>query len=103
MGHLLKTAIDKFALFKKYIYSIYNHLEFNNKMVRVAKVILYNHQDIYGYTCLLDIFPTLLSLLLLLFRWSQFIPSRNLIKVFTYNHMALMSLRSRSHVNASMV
>ena len=37
--------------------------------------------------------------------WSPFIPSRNLDEVFTYNHicMALMSLRSRSHVNASMV
>ena len=37
--------------------------------------------------------------------WSPFIPSRNLDEVFTYNHiyMALMSLRSRSHVKASMV
>ena len=30
--------------------------------------------------------------------WSPFIPSRNLDEVFTYNHMDLMSLRSRSHV-----
>ena len=29
--------------------------------------------------------------------------SRNLIEVFTYNHMALMSLRSRSLVKAYMV
>ena len=35
--------------------------------------------------------------------WSPFIPSRNLDEVFTYNHMTLMSLRSRSHVKASMV
>ena len=34
--------------------------------------------------------------------WSPLIPSRNLDGVFTYNHMALMSLRSRSHVKASM-
>ena len=32
-----------------------------------------------------------------------FIPSINLDDVFTYNHMALMSIRSRSHVNSSMV
>ena len=30
------------------------------------------------------------------------IPSRNLDEVFTYNQMALMSLRSHSHVKASM-
>ena len=42
-------------------------------------------------------------LLLLLFWLSTFIPSNNLDEVFTYNHMALMSLRSRSHVKASMV
>ena len=34
---------------------------------------------------------------------SSLLPSRNLDEVFTYNHMALMSLRSRSHVNASVV
>ena len=34
--------------------------------------------------------------------WGPFIPSRNLDEVFTYNHMTLMSLRSRSHVKASM-
>ena len=28
---------------------------------------------------------------------------RNLDEVFTYNHMDLMSLRSRTHVNASMI
>ena len=30
--------------------------------------------------------------------WKPFIPSRNLDYVFTYNRMALMSLRSRSRV-----
>ena len=39
-------------------------------------------------------------MMLLLFWWSAFIPSR---KVFTYNHMALMSLQSHSHIKASMV
>ena len=34
---------------------------------------------------------------------SPFIPSRNLDEVFTYNHIALMSLQSLSHVYASMV
>ena len=35
--------------------------------------------------------------------WSPFIPSWNLDAFFTCNRMALMSLRSRSHVKASMV
>ena len=38
-----------------------------------------------------------------LFWWNPFIPSRNLYDVFNYNHMALMSLRIRSHVEESMV
>ena len=50
----------------------------------------------------------IIYILLLLFCiwWSPFIPSRNLYEVFTYNliiYMALMFLRSRSHVKASMV
>ena len=53
------------------------------------------------------IFPILyvlyLSLLLLLFWWSPFIPSRYLDEVITYNHMALISHRIHSHVKASMV
>ena len=39
----------------------------------------------------------------LLFWWSTFIQSSNVYRVFTYNHMALMSLRSRSRVKAAMV
>ena len=35
--------------------------------------------------------------------WNPFIPSRNLDGLFTYNHMALMSLRSRSHIKPSLV
>ena len=35
--------------------------------------------------------------------WSPFITSRNLDEVFTYNHMALISLRSSSHVKALQV
>ena len=35
--------------------------------------------------------------------WIPFIPSRNLDEAFIYNHMAIMSLRSRSHVKASVV
>ena len=34
---------------------------------------------------------------------SAFIPCRNLDEVFTYNHMTLMSLRSSSRVNESIV
>ena len=34
---------------------------------------------------------------------SPFIPPRNLDEVFTYIHMTVMSLLSRSHVKASMV
>ena len=32
-----------------------------------------------------------------------FIPFKNLDVVFTYNHMSLISIRSRSHVKVSMV
>ena len=35
--------------------------------------------------------------------WSPFISSRNLDEVFTYNHMALMSLQIRSHIKVSTV
>ena len=39
-----------------------------------------------------------------LFWWSPFIPSRNLDEVFlTYNQMAILFLRSRSHVKASII
>ena len=41
--------------------------------------------------------------LLLLFNMSPFIPFRNLYNVYTYNHIALMSLRIGSHVKASIV
>ena len=40
---------------------------------------------------------------ILLFRSSPFIPSRYLDAFLTYNHMAFMYLRSRSHVKASVV
>ena len=38
-----------------------------------------------------------------MFWWRSFIPSGNLDEVFTYNHMALISLRSRSRVKAYMI
>ena len=62
-------------------------------------IIIYIINRIYSYKCLI-------LLLLFLYMWSPFIPSfhpRNLDEVFTYNHMALMSLRNQSHVKASMV
>ena len=49
--------------------------------------------------------PTVYSrivIVIILFWWSLFIPSRNLDEVFTYNHMDLMSIRSRSHVKTVM-
>ena len=39
--------------------------------------------------------------IIILFLWSPFIHELN--EVLTYNHMALISLRSRYHVKASMV
>ena len=39
----------------------------------------------------------------ILFWWSYFIRSRNLDEFLNYNHMDLMSLRSRSRVMASIV
>ena len=53
----------------------------------------YTYVYIYVYVCVYVI----------VIWWSPFIPSRNLDEVFTYKHMAIMSLRSRSHVKASMV
>ena len=35
-----------------------------------------------------------------LIQWSPFISSRNVYAFFTYNHMAIIPLRSRSHVKA---
>ena len=42
-------------------------------------------------------------IIVILFWWSPFIPYRNLYEVITYNHMAIMSLRSHSHVKVSIV
>ena len=42
-------------------------------------------------------------LLLLLLLFGVVLPSRHLDDVFTYNHMVLMSLGSRSHFNAFVV
>ena len=41
--------------------------------------------------------------ILFLICWSPFILSRNLDEVFTYNHMALIFLRSHSHVKVSVI
>ena len=38
-----------------------------------------------------------------LFWWITYILSKNLDEVFTYNHKALISLQSRSHVKSSMI
>ena len=81
-----------------------------------------HYNSIYAYICLYKGYNVLyIQLIILLYRieinsnfvihiiycyfiwWSPFIPSRNLDEVFTYNHMALMSLPSRSRVKASMV
>ena len=43
----------------------------------------------------------LVIIIILATLFGYFIPSSNLDQVFTYNHMALMSLRIRSHVKAS--
>ena len=42
-------------------------------------------------------------MLLFLFWWSPFIPTRNLDEVFTNNHISLISLGSRPRIKASMV
>ena len=39
----------------------------------------------------------------ILLLWSPFLPPMNLDTVLTYNHIALISLRRRSRINASMV
>ena len=54
---------------------------------------------VYIYTYYIYIVIVIFSL----FWRSPFIPSRNLDEVFTYNYIAFMSLRNRSHIKASMV
>ena len=44
-----------------------------------------------------------MCVIVILFWLSPLISSRNLDKVFTYKHMALMSYRIRSHVKVSMI
>ena len=57
--------------------------------------VIYKYIYIYIYIIVIAI--------IILFWWSSFIPSRNLDEVFTYKHMALMSLRISINVKVSMV
>ena len=45
----------------------------------------------------------IIIIIVILFLWNTFIPSRNLYEVFTYNHIAQIFIRNRFHVKASMV
>ena len=63
----------------------------------ILHILLHILYMIYIYILLL------LFLLLLLFWWNNLILTSNIDKVLTYNHNALMSLRRRSHVKASMM
>ena len=57
----------------------------------------------HSYIVVIDTLLYITTVLLLLFWYSPFMPSRHLDEVFTYNHMALMYLRSCYRVKASMV
>ena len=63
------------------------------------KIPIYTHKNTIQciiYTHIIDF--------IVIFIWlSPFIPSRNLYDVFTYNHMTLLSIRSRSHVKATII
>ena len=61
-----------------------------------AYLYIYLHIYIYIYIYIYII------VLAILFLWIPFIPSRNLDEVFTYNHMSLISLRSRSRVKPAL-
>ena len=70
------------------------------------KITFPNVQQVLVIMCILEYTHDHMLLLFVIFIWwSPFIPSSNLDEVFTYNYiyMALISLRSRSHVKASMV
>ena len=75
-------------------------LEFIHHLVRLAGIRYH-----FGITTILLSPVSHIFVIVIFIWWSPFIPSRNLDEVFTYNHiwMALMYLRSRSHVKASMV
>ena len=71
----------------------------------IIHLIIYIYIYIYGVTLNISyiLFHTYVYIVYIFIWWSLFIPSRDLDEVFTYNHMILMSLRSRYHVKASMV
>ena len=64
-------------------------------------IYIYIYIYIHTYIYILTYYIVIVIVIVIFIWWSIFIPSRNLDEVFTY--MALMSLRSRSHVKASMV
>ena len=83
---LLQIVFTYYYFITLYIYDIYIYIYI------YIYIFIYIYIYIYIY------------IVIVIFIWlSPFIPSRNLDEVFTYNHMALMSLRSRSRVKASMV
>ena len=73
---------------------IFTQLLIHRCIIYTYLLKLYNY--IYIYICYL--------LFSYFIWWSPFIPSRNLDDIFiNYNHIAILSFRSSSHVNASMV
>ena len=52
---------------------------------------LYCISDVNG-----SVYIYIVIVIVIFISWSPFIPSRNLDEVFTYNHVDVMSLRSRS-------
>ena len=65
-----------------------------------SRIVHYTHQT---KTLYIYIYIYIVIVIVIFIWWSPFIPSRNLDEVFTYNHMALISLRSPSHVKALVV
>ena len=74
-----------------------------NTMTHVYNTYICRHMcKVYLYTQIYVLYTHFYTCIFL-FYFCGIHPSRNLDEVFTYNHIALMSLRSRSHVMASVV
>ena len=61
------------------------------------------HMCVYFIYIYIYIYIYIVIIIYIFIWWSPFIPSKNLDEVLTYNHITLMSLRSRSHAKESMV
>ena len=88
---------------RKYISS--SNPQYNVVANLTQQFLWFNYRGASQYIIYILIYCLLFVLFIVqfLYWWSPVIPSRNLDEVFTYNHMALITLRIRSHVKEYIV